>query len=184
MDTAGLHRLVPVVRQPERARGGATRTIGWQPVGELDCHRPRAGNRLLFGRALLLRNLITDQPSPYAGLNAYLSSVHAAYPLGSTLTKEYLWDIYQGGYDIPGGISAMPSMHNAQATLFAAAGYRVSRRLGHVMLAYAAIIFVGSIHLGWHYAIDGIAGALLALFIWWIAGMVVKRSHIAGVGLS
>lgn len=129
-------------------------------------------------------NLITDQPSPYAGLNAYLSSVHAAYPLGSTLTKEYLWDIYQGGYDIPGGISAMPSMHNAQAALFAAAGYCVSRRLGHVMLAYAVIIFVGSIHLGWHYAIDGIVGALLALVIWWIAGMVVKRGDAASVGLS
>ena len=69
----------------------------------------------------------------------------------------------------------MPSMHNAQAVLFVAVSYCLNRRLGNIMLAYAIIIFVGSIHLAWHYAIDGIVGALCALVIWWIAGVVVER---------
>ena len=41
-------------------------------------------------------------------------------------------------------------------------------------LSFAALIFVGSIHLGWHYAIDGYAGAAVALFGWWAAGRLVR----------
>jgi hypothetical protein len=119
--------------------------------------------------------LVPGSPSPYAELEKYLSSVNDVQLLGSSLTKEYLWAIYTGAYDAPGGISAMPSMHNAQAVLFAAAAYQINRRLGHLMLAYAAIIFVGSIHLAWHYAVDGIVGAVGALALWWLAGVSVRR---------
>lgn len=119
--------------------------------------------------------LVPGTPSPYAELEKYLSSVNDVQLLGSTLVKEYLWFIYSGGYDAPGGISAMPSMHNAQAVLFAAAAYQIDRRLGHLMLAYVVIIFVGSIHLAWHYAIDGIVGAACAAAIWWLAGELVKH---------
>lgn len=118
-----------------------------------------------------------ELPSPYAGLNDYLASVNTIYPLGSSLTKEHLWAVYGGTSDLPGGISAMPSMHNAQAVLFAALAYRLDRRLGHLMLAYTIIIFVASIHLAWHYAVDGIVGALCALIIWWIAGVIVRQGN-------
>lgn len=73
---------------------------------------------------------------------------------------------------VGGGISAMPSVHNALAVLFAIAGFRVSRRAGWVMTAYALLIWIGSIHLGWHYAIDGIVAVLLTLGIWKITGRI------------
>ena len=80
-----------------------------------------------------------------------------------------LWDGYIG--KIPAlGISAMPSMHNASAVLFALAFRQVSKRLGWFFAAYAAVILVGSVHLGWHYAIDGYAGVVIAVFSWWLAG--------------
>jgi hypothetical protein len=64
------------------------------------------------------------------------------------------------------GISAMPSLHNAIATLYALAAFRISRSAGCIMTVFAVIIFVGSVHLGWHYAVDGIFGALAMLAIW------------------
>jgi hypothetical protein len=33
---------------------------------------------------------------------------------------------------------------------------------------------IGSVHLAWHYAIDGYVGALVAVFGWWAAGKLVR----------
>jgi hypothetical protein len=73
---------------------------------------------------------------------------------------------------IGGGISAMPSVHNALSLLFALAAFRIRPVFGILMGAYALLIWIGSIHLGWHYAIDGIAAGLLVLPIWSIAGRI------------
>jgi hypothetical protein len=74
-----------------------------------------------------------------------------------------------------GGISAMPSMHVAMATLFALAGFKIVRPLGWILTLYALMIWVGSIHLGWHYAIDGIVGAAMTLGLWWLSGHAVAN---------
>ncbi|MBB4631568.1 phosphatase PAP2 family protein [Sphingosinicella soli] len=73
-----------------------------------------------------------------------------------------------------GGISAMPSMHNALAVLFALGGMRINRMLGWAMWIYAILIWVGSVHLGWHYAIDGIAAAALTVLIWYACGRAAE----------
>ncbi len=109
---------------------------------------------------------IVGAPSPYAKLDAYLADVSKTSVLGSSALKDYLWAIYEGRIDAPGGISAMPSMHNAQATLFALAALSINRYFGIVMIVYAVAIFVGSVHLGWHYGIDSIAGCAGALAVW------------------
>lgn len=74
-----------------------------------------------------------------------------------------------------GGISAMPSLHNALAVLFACAAYRMNRAFGRAMALFAAAIFFASIHLGWHYAVDGIAGGALAICIWRLSGVATRR---------
>jgi hypothetical protein len=71
---------------------------------------------------------------------------------------------------IGGGISAMPSVHNGLAALFAFAAFRINRKAGWAMAFYAALIWIGSIHLGWHYAIDGLVSFALAWGIWRAAG--------------
>lgn len=74
-----------------------------------------------------------------------------------------------------GGISAMPSVHNALAVLFALATWRISRPLGCFFGAYALAIWIGSIHLGWHYGVDGLFAAVVTYAIWVGCGRVAER---------
>jgi len=76
---------------------------------------------------------------------------------------------------VGGGISAMPSVHNGLAALFALGGFQINRKLGYFLTAYAALIWFGSIHLGWHYAIDGIVSIALTFGIWKVCGRIAAR---------
>jgi len=71
------------------------------------------------------------------------------------------------------GISAMPSIHVGVAVLFAILGWRTNRILGFGFTIYALLIQLGSIHLGWHYAIDGYFSAILTGMLWKGSGRFV-----------
>ena len=71
-----------------------------------------------------------------------------------------------GDVTIGGGISAMPSMHNALAALFAMTAFQFNRTAGLALTGYAALIWIGSIHLGWHYAVDGPVAVAMTYAIW------------------
>ena len=112
-------------------------------------------------------------PDPYAPLMSYLHEVDARIPIWCLKTQALLWDGYIG--KVPAlGISAFPSMHNASAVLFAIATWRVSRAVGIFFAIYAAVILLGSVHLGWHYAVDGYAGIALGVLGWWAAGPIAR----------
>ena len=112
-------------------------------------------------------------PNPYVGLFAYLHDVDSRLPLWFLKTQQMLWDGYMGKGPAF-GISAFPSMHNASAALFALAFWRVSRPVGLFFAAYAGVILLGSVHTGWHYAVDGYAGIALAAACWWVCGPVAR----------
>jgi hypothetical protein len=82
------------------------------------------------------------------------------------LIQGYVSGEYQYGY----GISAMPSLHNAIAVLYVFAAFRFGKLIGWFMVGYAIIIFIGSVHLAWHYAVDGI----IATFGMWVIWRVVN----------
>jgi hypothetical protein len=79
----------------------------------------------------------------------------------------YLWSIYAGhGFGPGAGISAMPSLHIATTAWMLLAVYRFAPRWLVPMTAAGLLIFLLSISLGWHYAVDGIAGAAGAWGLW------------------
>jgi hypothetical protein len=81
------------------------------------------------------------------------------------------------------GISAMPSVHVAAAVLFALVGWQVGRAMGIGFTIYALVILTGSVHLGWHYAVDGYLSAAAVLLLWAASGPLIRR-YFAAVGLG
>jgi hypothetical protein len=79
------------------------------------------------------------------------------------------------GGDPGGGISAWPSFHVAGALWTAQVWYAWDRRFGALGLLWFAIILIGSVLLGWHYAVDSIAGVLMALGAWAVAPKIINR---------
>jgi hypothetical protein len=113
-----------------------------------------------------------------AKLQAYAASDGAH--LDAVRWQGVLWEAHaERRYGFGMGISAMPSLHNAIAVLYALAFFRFGRMWGAAGTAFALVIFVGSVHLGWHYAVDGIVAAAAMAAIWWGAGRYLERSGYA-----
>ena len=122
----------------------------------------------LYGR------LLPGVVDPFAPLMAWLNEVAQIHTIFVIPTMNELWKDYESGTGLINGISAMPSMHVGTSVLFAILGFSAGKKwLGYLMSAFAFLIFIGSIHLGWHYAIDGYAGAAIAIICWWVSGKIV-----------
>ena len=81
------------------------------------------------------------------------------------LGHDILWNTYQNGLlRIGGGISAAPSIHCALTFVFCLSAYKT--RWFIPAAAYSAFIWVGSVHLGWHYFLDGLLSLLGVLAMW------------------
>ncbi|MGR5206461.1 phosphatase PAP2 family protein [Vibrio sp. PNB23_22_7] len=89
--------------------------------------------------------------------------------------QNYLWSIYvSNSTEFGAGISAMPSMHVSSSVLMALGAYQVDRRIGLLFWGYALIIQIASVHLGWHYAIDGYVSFFATLAIWWFVKGILR----------
>jgi PAP2 superfamily len=91
------------------------------------------------------------------------------------LFADYLWKHYQaGGANLGTGISAMPSMHVTLAVWTVIAARALWRPLMVPAIIYALVIWAASIASGWHYALDGIVGAALAIGV---VRLLTRRSE-------
>jgi hypothetical protein len=121
---------------------------------------------------------VVPGPDPYGELRAYLRQVAASKPLLSLSGRRALWAAYQSRLDAFGfGISAMPSMHIATMSLVACLAFAVSPWAGLAATVATVLMTVGSVALCWHYAIDGYAGALLAVMVWYATGRFERYSR-------
>jgi hypothetical protein len=126
---------------------------------------------------------VTGLDDPYAPLMAYLQAANEVAPVWSLKVQEMLWDNYvTHGTMLGSGISAMPSMHMSIATLMALLGWRINRWAGAGYTAFAAVILVGSVHLGWHYAIDGYVSVAVSIAVWQATGWALRRWSQPAIG--
>lgn len=99
-------------------------------------------------------------------------------------TQDWLWESYialdeisllgNGGMVFGCGLVALPSLHVAVCCLYAIFLWRENPLLRWLSIAYAALIFWGSVQSGWHYALDGYAGLLLAIVATWCTGRLAS----------
>lgn len=114
---------------------------------------------------------VAGQPDPYVELRARMASV----PLAATILQAKLWAAYlHPSSTYAKGIAAFPSLHVALPALYAVSTPRRLRWLCWAWWGVTIITIVGSIVLGWHYAVDGYAGVLLAAACWWTAGRLTR----------
>ena len=97
---------------------------------------------------------------------------------GTLLAYNHLWTAYTNRFEtLGGGISAMPSMHIAMALWLAMTVRGYFPRWQWAAWAYLALIWFGSVHLGWHYVSDGVAGIAGALLVWRYAPLLAFMCH-------
>lgn len=104
------------------------------------------------------------------GLGDRFAELGESIPRVTNSLSNYLW--YHHSNHLPAvgaGISAMPSLHIATVA-WVYLVFRTQRsKLAPFAAAFALYIFVLSVALGWHYAVDGIAGALGAIAFQWLS---------------
>jgi membrane-associated phospholipid phosphatase len=105
----------------------------------------------------------------------YLQTANQDYPLMVLDVQKTLLDWQQsGGSQLGRGISAMPSMHVSLAFLFFLMMRHVSPLAGRLFGVYFVIILIGSVHLGYHYAVDGYVSIIITGLIWKATGYFAK----------
>jgi len=112
-----------------------------------------------------------DLPNPYADLMTYIRESDKVIHVYDLFAMDYLMQAYHEKKSaFFSGISALPSMHVSVAFLNVLLGFRINRVLGCFFTVYLLVIMVGSVHIGWHYAVDGYVAIATTLILWKIVG--------------
>jgi hypothetical protein len=154
-----------------------TYTVGWILLGTVVA-------TLLSSAGPCFYSAVSGGPSPYAPLMAYLRSVDASHSLISLEVQAILLRQYELGHVSPwNAISAMPSIHVAMPVVFTMLAWQTDRVLGAAFAAFGVVVFLGSVHLGWHYAVDGYVSVLTMILVWRLTGWLVPR-YLASIDSS
>lgn len=156
------------IRAPRlRAQFFGTMLLSWVALGSIAALVFASAGPCFFGR-------VTGLPDPYAPLMAYLHETNEHVTIWALTAQERLWTDYAAaGVSLGGGISAMPSMHVAMAFLLTLVAWRTHRIAGVIALLFYLAIQIGSVQLGWHYAIDGYAATVATAGLWWLMGRLL-----------
>jgi PAP2 superfamily protein len=143
--------------------------LAWFVIGTLGAMALSSAGPVYFDR-------ITGLSGPYDGLMSYLHQAGENVPLFFLDMQELLWTSYTDNEVAAGaGISAMPSLHVSIAVLLFLFARHKAVWLRWLFGLFAVVIMAGSVHLAWHYAVDGYLGGALMAGIWWIVGRFISE---------
>ncbi len=117
-----------------------------------------------------------DIVNPYAELLAWMQVVNDGKPAFAYDAGMALYGTANDAiHPDLNGTSAMPSQHVGIAWLMALYAFQFKRWLGILMTVFTLAIMIGSVILGWHYAVDGYVGVIVVTLIWLASGFVLRR---------
>tara|TARA_A200000113_G_scaffold213240_1_gene215482 strand:- start:258 stop:1292 length:1035 start_codon:yes stop_codon:yes gene_type:complete len=112
----------------------------------------------------------------YSELMSYQYELNKTREILSVNIQSNLWDIFIGNQkNLIAGISAFPSIHVSTTFLFVLLSRHARKRTFITSVGFLLVIMMGSIYLGWHYAVDGYFGILTTLIIWLVSGYIARR---------
>lgn len=126
--------------------------------------RPERAERLLLTLALAMYLGFVG----YALFPAYgpVGAMTGLRPLGENAATQVV-----ATYGV--ALGTFPSLHAGVSAAVAIDGWRTSRRWGIVLTAIAALIWLSTIYLRYHWLLDLLAGLALAAFCTWLSGRVL-----------
>jgi hypothetical protein len=113
-----------------------------------------------------------DIHNPYTPLMTYLASYGPPWVID--VQRSLLTHLLNNTLVFAGGVSAMPSMHVSMTTLCYLICSKCNKWLGRAAFIFLILILIASIHLAWHYAIDGYASIIATSFIWYCTGKILR----------
>ena len=103
----------------------------------------------------------------------YLNAANEQVPVMTLRVQGMLLEWYASAKDgLGSGITAMPSMHCAIAFLYWIAMRRISKAWGAFFAAFFFITWISSVHLAYHYAVDGLVSLVAVAAIWKFSQLV------------
>lgn len=150
-----------------RLRFFLTYLFAWIVLGNLAAGWFMSAGPVYFGH-------VTGDDARFASQMSYLSFSEGALHSSFDIQRD-LWTIHQSGRaELGSGISAFPSLHIAMATLFFWTGCSINWRLGLAAAAFLLVILMGSVHLAWHYAVDGYFSFIAVTLVWCGIGLLQR----------
>lgn len=114
--------------------------------------------------------------NPYAELLHILKEINVSTELNVMKVSDLLLGFSRNDSVVDlNGISAMPSMHVGIVTLITCYAFSRSKWWGWICAFYTLLITMGSVILGWHYAIDGYAAIIAAIIVWACVGRILEH---------
>jgi hypothetical protein len=116
---------------------------------------------------------------------AYLNSANEQVPVMTLKVQAMLLEWFDAAENgLGSGITAMPSMHCAIAFLYWIAMRRISKRWGAFFGVFFFITWISSVHLAYHYAVDGLVSLLAVAAIWAASQRIIAAWDSASPGLQ
>ncbi len=153
---------------PQRVRFLVTFVLCWLLLGSVAATLFSSVGPVYYGN-------VVDGFDPFAPLVSYLDSVGESYRMLTRSSQDYLWQAYVNQDLRAGvGISAMPSLHISMGYFLVLVTWRYHWIFRVVSVVYLIVLLIGSVHLAWHYAIDGYVAILATHLIWWAVGRAMS----------